>query len=71
MIFELNLQHRLVAMFEKLPNETELRNEIIFFMHNCLVGENKDLTSSQTLPCAQVICKSLLQLDKIESNDKF
>jgi len=52
-------------MYEKLPTEIELRNEIVFFMHNCLVTDSKDLTSSETLPCAQVICNNLSQVSSI------
>ena len=47
-------------MYDKMASDTELQNEIVFFMHTCLVTDSYDLTRSETLPCAQVICKALI-----------
>ena len=49
-------------MFEKLENEGEICNEIVFFMHNCLTCDSRDLTNIDTLICAKVICKSMVRL---------
>ena len=53
-------------MFEKLDSEIELKNEIIFFMTNCLSLFSVDLTSTDMLPCIQLICKSLSQTTAID-----
>lgn len=48
-------------MFEKLYADADLTKEIVFFMHHCLVSDCKEVNSSMTLPCVQVICKHLLR----------
>ena len=49
-------------MFEKLESESEICNEIVFFMHNCLTCDSRDLTNIDTLICAKVICKNMVRL---------
>ena len=59
-LLEENRQYKLADMYDKMASDTELQNEIVFFMHTCLVTDSCDLTRSETLPCAQVICKALI-----------
>ena len=52
-------------MYHKLEAEVTIRNEILFFMHNCLTS---DLNNRDMMLCAQVICDSL-NSSKIASLD--
>mmetsp|Transcript_29415 Transcript_29415/g.39133 ORF Transcript_29415/g.39133 Transcript_29415/m.39133 type:complete len:201 (+) Transcript_29415:583-1185(+) len=71
MLFEASIQHKLLQMYEKLACDSELCNEIVFFMHNCLTCDSKDLTNADTLLSAKVICQNLNRLASIEDFDKF
>lgn len=70
MLLDKGIQHKLAEMHDKLQSEAELRNEIVFFMHNCLIADLKDVNSSKTLPCAQVICKHLASFKRTDFDDK-
>ena len=66
MLIERRVQLRLAEMYNKLEGEIELRNEILFFMHHCLIC---DLTSREMMPCTQVICESFIRVSLLDPSD--
>ena len=57
---EAGVYYKLIEVYEKLQSESDIQNEIVFFMHNWLTSDRKNINSHETLPCVRLICKHLL-----------